>query len=493
MRRPPRLALCCLLALPTFCPSQATPPPAVEWLPAAELGPRLAASTPWLSLVDRATMTVGRYRLAAGATDGQTPHDRDEVYYVLGGKAQFTVGDETRAVGAGDMVFVMAAAEHRFHDIEADLDLLVFFSTVTPASGGMAAGPKPLRQTPYDETSARGAARIFYWYGPDSAGQLVLDHGRPRWNVGYEKFLTAPSGRRWRFGENFWTTLDTNIPLTLGGVEVAAGQYYCVLQNTAQKGLELLLLDPATVRARHLDAYEAQKTTGGLGVPLRRQRAPFAAGRLAVTMTVDRSRDDHGQLDIHFGPHLLSADLVMHPALDNAAASEAPTAAEAAVLPAAAAATAMPAAAAADVASIDAIIAALYATISGPAGQQRNWDRLRSLFHQDARLMPIVKTGAGMHTVVMTVDDYIARSGPFLEQSGFFEHEIARRTDAFGDFAQVFSTYEGRRAEGDAEPFLRGINSLQLVHENDRWYVLQIVWQQERDAGPIPARYLPGK
>ena len=102
--------------------------------------------------------------------------------------------------------------------------------------------------------------------------------------------------------------------------------------------------------------------------------------------------------------------------------------------------------------------------------------------------MPIVKTGAGMHTVVMTVDDYIARSGPFLEQSGFFEHEIARRTDAFGDFAQVFSTYEGRRAEGDAEPFLRGINSLQLVHENDRWYVLQIVWQQERDAGPIPAR-----
>jgi hypothetical protein len=161
----------------------------------------------------------------------------------------------------------------------------------------------------------------------------------------------------------------------------------------------------------------------------------------------------------------------------------------------AAAKPAAPAARPADVASVDAILAALYDAISGPAGQKRDWDRMRSLFHPDARLVPMVKgrDGSGMHTMVLAVDDYVQRSGPFLEQNGFFEQEIARKVDAFGDFAHVFSTYEGRKAKADAAPFLRGINSIQLVRQHDRWWVLQILWEQEHDAGPIPAQYLPAK
>ncbi|MEO6596657.1 MAG: hypothetical protein ABIP94_18060 [Planctomycetota bacterium] len=156
---------------------------------------------------------------------------------------------------------------------------------------------------------------------------------------------------------------------------------------------------------------------------------------------------------------------------------------------------AQPAAAPADVASVDAITAALYDVISGPAGQKRDWDRMRSLFHKEARLVPMLKArdGGGMRAVHLKVDDYVQRSGPMLEQNGFFEHEIARQVQTFGDFSHVWSTYESRKSKADAEPFLRGINSIQLVREQGRWFVLQILWEQEADAGPLPAKYLPAK
>jgi hypothetical protein len=157
------------------------------------------------------------------------------------------------------------------------------------------------------------------------------------------------------------------------------------------------------------------------------------------------------------------------------------------------AAKAPPAAAPGDVASVDAIVAALYAVISGPAGHKRDFDRMRSLFHPDARLVPIVKGRDGMQTRVLTVEDYVQRSGPMLERMGFVEQEIARRVETFGDFAHVWSTYEARRAATDEQPFLRGINSIQLVRQSGRWHVLQILWEQEADAGPIPPQYLPAK
>ena len=146
-----------------------------------------------------------------------------------------------------------------------------------------------------------------------------------------------------------------------------------------------------------------------------------------------------------------------------------------------------------DVESIDAICKALYASISGPAGQARDWNRVRSLFHRHHKMLPVVRGRSGMQAVALTVDDYVQRSGPMLERDGFFEQEIARQVLQFGDLAHVWSTYAGRRALADAEPFLRGINSIQLVREGGRWWVLQIAWEQEADAGPIPAGFLPAK
>ena len=139
----------------------------------------------------------------------------------------------------------------------------------------------------------------------------------------------------------------------------------------------------------------------------------------------------------------------------------------------------------ADVATIDAIMAAVYDVISGPAGERRDWNRMRSLFTANGRLMP--KGGSGLRSG--SVDDYITSSGPILEERGFFEREVARRVEQYGDIAHVFSTYEARQTE-NGPVFMRGINSFQLVRHGGRWWVVSIMWQQETPDNPIPAKYL---
>jgi hypothetical protein len=145
----------------------------------------------------------------------------------------------------------------------------------------------------------------------------------------------------------------------------------------------------------------------------------------------------------------------------------------------------------ADVASVDAIIAALYDVISGPAGQERDWTRFRSLFVPGARLIPTIHPpgGATPRTAVLTPEQYVERSAG-LARNGFFEREISRTSDQFGAVTQIFSTYESRRAATDAKPFQRGINSIQLFNDGTRWYVVTIFWDGERADNPIPDKYL---
>jgi hypothetical protein len=171
------------------------------------------------------------------------------------------------------------------------------------------------------------------------------------------------------------------------------------------------------------------------------------------------------------------------------AATRAPAATPApAAIPAPAA---TPAADPADVASIDAIMRALYDVISGPAGQRRNWDRMRSLFVPGARLIPTARRPDGTRVMqVWTVDQYISTVGPRLEEGGFFERELARRTERYGGVVHVFSTYDSKRAASDPQPFARGINSIQLWNDGRRWWVVSIFWEGERPDNPIPARYM---
>lgn len=145
-----------------------------------------------------------------------------------------------------------------------------------------------------------------------------------------------------------------------------------------------------------------------------------------------------------------------------------------------------------DVQSIDAILAATYDVISGPAGKKRDWDRFRSLFYPGARLIPTGKRAneTEVRARVLSPDDYVERSAPRVEKEGFFERGVSNRIDHFANIAQVFSTYESRHAASDAQPFQRGINSFQLVNDGKRWWIMTIMWQGEAPDAPIPAEYL---
>jgi len=167
-----------------------------------------------------------------------------------------------------------------------------------------------------------------------------------------------------------------------------------------------------------------------------------------------------------------------------------PTVAPAATPAASPAAT--PAARPVDVATVDGIVAALYDVISGTAGQPRDWDRMRSLFAPEGRLMAVGARPEGVYALrAMTVEDYIARNSKAFATMGFFEREAARSTETFGQIVHVFSTYESRHARGDAEPFQRGINSIQLYHDGKRWWIVNLLWRAEDASLRLPERYLP--
>src|SRR5439155_24031851 len=82
-------------------------------------------------------------------------------------------------------------------------------------------------------------------------------------------------------------------------------------------------------------------------------------------------------------------------------------------------------------------------------------------------------------------------SGPGLQGNGFFEREVARKTETFGNVLHAFSTYESRRTGADAQPFARGINSIQLVNDGTRWWVMTVLWDIEREGNRIPATPQP--
>jgi hypothetical protein len=156
-----------------------------------------------------------------------------------------------------------------------------------------------------------------------------------------------------------------------------------------------------------------------------------------------------------------------------------------------------PAAKSQDVKSPEAILNAVYDVISGGKGQERDWNRMRSLFLPDARLIPTISVAATadkpahVDAVMLTIDGYIARSRGRMMANGFFEHSIHNEVEQFGNIVQVWSTYESRHNAGDAKPFARGINSFQLLNDGHRYWIVNIFWDAETPDHPIPQIYLP--
>ena len=143
-----------------------------------------------------------------------------------------------------------------------------------------------------------------------------------------------------------------------------------------------------------------------------------------------------------------------------------------------------------DVASPDAIVKALYECLSGPAGKH-NFQRLRSLYLEGARLIPIGnRIHAEGNTHVMSVNEWIDDISGYFQDNDFYIREIQNHSDRFGDMIQVFSTYEaGNELEGGQKT--RGIRALQLLHRDDRWWIVNVMWDNETRNNPIPGEFTP--
>jgi len=153
-----------------------------------------------------------------------------------------------------------------------------------------------------------------------------------------------------------------------------------------------------------------------------------------------------------------------------------------------------PAANPADVSSPEAIVKALYETVTRRPGQPFDWPRERTLFHPTARLIPNTEQTGGTQRVltpeefIAWIDSHTVVGGP--NDRGFQEEEIATTIERFGDVAHAFSTYQ-KHYYGSDRILGRGINSIQMVRHDGRWWITQISWDEESGGGPIPAKYLP--
>ena len=143
----------------------------------------------------------------------------------------------------------------------------------------------------------------------------------------------------------------------------------------------------------------------------------------------------------------------------------------------------------ADVKTIDGIVKAMLDVISGEPGP-RNWNRLRSLCLPSAQFNALVPGRDGKPRFFAgTIDGYIKSTTPILMKQAFYEKELHRVIEEFGGIAHVFSTYESRLSKS-GEVFERGINSIQLVYDKNRWWVVNVMWCGETKDHPLPAKYL---
>lgn len=144
-----------------------------------------------------------------------------------------------------------------------------------------------------------------------------------------------------------------------------------------------------------------------------------------------------------------------------------------------------------DVENIDNLMEALYASISGEQGEPRDWERFRNLVIPEARLIPTAGDGEGNNTYnVMSPEEFIENTNSYFVENGFYEYEIHREEHHYGRVVHVFSTYGSKRSESDAEPFNKGINSIQLFDDGERWWVVTIYWAHASEDNPIPERYI---
>ncbi len=163
----------------------------------------------------------------------------------------------------------------------------------------------------------RGSARVLYWNrdANTAAGQFAINYGRPVWKKEYEEpanFDKMTKGQVWRMGSNFWTELDTCIPLEISSRRIGVGLYYLGLHRSEDGSKwSLAFIDPAKVRAAHLDAFDIRKAPIAFEVPVSfRKVAIPVAEKLTIHMVYSKENDRHVTMELAWGNLEISAPIV---------------------------------------------------------------------------------------------------------------------------------------------------------------------------------------
>jgi hypothetical protein len=184
------------------------------------------------------------------------------------------------------------------------------------ASIALAQEQKPARPTIVafgSDSPERGTTRVGYWNSKKQmgAGQFAIDYGRPVWKKEYEdkaKFDAQTKGKVYRLGSNFWTTLDTDMPLTIGGVQVPAGAWYLGLLRSADGATwSLVFIDPAKARAAHMDASEIARAPIAFKAPMKTEQAAESKDKLTIDLVFQEATPKDVTLRIAWGNLQLSA------------------------------------------------------------------------------------------------------------------------------------------------------------------------------------------
>jgi hypothetical protein len=162
----------------------------------------------------------------------------------------------------------------------------------------------------------RASARVLYWNGQtnSAAGQVAIDYGRPVWRKEYNdtaKFDAMTRGKVWRMGSNYWTILDTNLPLSIGGKKVPIGLYYIGLHRS-EEGSEwsLAFIDPAKARKMHLDAFQIERAPVDFEAHMSNvSKTESPAQKLTITLTYPKNDIKHVTLLVGWGNLALSTPI----------------------------------------------------------------------------------------------------------------------------------------------------------------------------------------
>ena len=163
------------------------------------------------------------------------------------------------------------------------------------------------------DSPERGTTRVGFWNTKKDkgAGQFAIDYGRPVWKKDYEdtaKFDAMTKGNVYRLGSNFWTTLDSDMPLNIAGTQIPAGLWYLGLHRS-QDGATwtLVFIDPMKARAEHVDASEIGRAPIAYKAAMTLEQATESKDKLTIDLVFKRANPKDVTLRIGWGKLQLSA------------------------------------------------------------------------------------------------------------------------------------------------------------------------------------------